>query len=63
MINNNSYDFWYNLKDEEIYVRLLNLKGIGPWSIKMFLIFSLNRKDVFSSEDLGLIKAIGKKLL
>ena len=60
MINNNSYDFWYNLKDEEIYSRLLNLKGIGPWSIKMFLIFSLNRKDVFSSEDLGLIKAIGK---
>ena len=60
MINNNSYDFWYNLKDEEIYSRLLNLKGIGPWSIKMFLIFSLNRNDVFSSEDLGLIKAIGK---
>ena len=26
----------------------------------MFLIFSLNRNDVFSSEDLGLIKAIGK---
>ena len=59
MINNNSYDFWNNLKDEEIYSRLLNLKGIGPWSIKMFLIFSLNRNDVFSSEDLGLIKAIG----
>ena len=26
----------------------------------MFLMFSLNRKDVFSSEDLGLLKAIGK---
>ena len=26
----------------------------------MFLIFSLNRNDIFSPEDLGLIKAIGK---
>ena len=26
----------------------------------MFLIFSLNRSDIFSAEDLGLLKAIGK---
>ena len=60
LVDNNSYDFWYQLKDEEINIRLSKIKGIGPWSIKMFLIFSLNRKDIFSSEDLGLIKAIGK---
>ncbi len=60
LVDNNSYDFWYHLKDEDINIRLSKIKGIGPWSIKMFLIFSLNRKDIFSSEDLGLIKAIGK---
>ncbi|MBF97007.1 MAG: DNA-3-methyladenine glycosylase [Pelagibacterales bacterium] len=60
MINNNSYSFWKKLKDEDIYSRLIEIKGIGPWSIKMFLMFSLNRNDIFSSEDLGLIKAIGK---
>ena len=60
MIDKNSYDFWNSLNDEEINNKLLKLKGIGPWSIKMFLIFSLNRKDVFSPEDLGLLKAIGK---
>ena len=60
LVNNNSFEFWNNLKDEEIYKKLLKIKGIGPWSIKMFLIFSLNRNDIFSPEDLGLIKAIGK---
>ena len=60
MFTNNSFEFWNNLKDEEIYEKLLKIKGIGPWSIKMFLIFSLNRNDIFSPEDLGLIKAIGK---
>ena len=60
MSNNNNFDFWYDLKDEDIYSKLIKLKGIGPWSIKMFLMFSLNRRDIFSSEDLGLIKAIGK---
>ena len=60
LVTNNSFEFWNNLKDEEIYEKLLKIKGIGPWSIKMFLIFSLNRNDIFSPEDLGLIKAIGK---
>ena len=60
MRNNNSYNFWNDLEDENIYSRLIELKGIGPWSIKMFLMFSLNRSDIFSSEDLGLLKAIGK---
>ena len=60
MVDKNSYDFWNSLNDKEINNKLLKLKGIGPWSIKMFLIFSLNRQDVFSSEDLGLLKAIGK---
>ncbi len=56
----NSYDYWNNLNDQEIYSFLINIKGIGPWSIKMFMIFCLNRPDIFSSDDIGLLKGIGK---
>ena len=60
MCANNSFKFWKGLRDEEVFSKLIKIKGIGPWSIKMFLMFSLNRSDVFSSEDLGLLKAIAK---
>ena len=58
----NSYNYWNNLNDQEIYSFLINIKGIGPWSIKMFMIFCLNRPDIFSADDIGLLKAMGKKL-
>ena len=58
--NKNNFSFWNKLNDEEVYDKLILFKGIGPWSIKMFLIFCLNRPDVFSKEDIGLVKAIGK---
>jgi len=47
-----------NLPDEEITSQLLQVKGIGPWSTEMFLIFTLHRPDVFSLGDLGLRTAI-----
>ena len=34
------------------------MKGVGPWSAEMFLMFGLKREDVFSHGDLGLRKAI-----
>jgi DNA-3-methyladenine glycosylase II len=46
------------LKDEEITERLTAIKGIGPWSAEMFLIFSLCRKDILSFGDLGIRKGI-----
>ena len=58
--NFNSYDYWNNLNDQEIYSFLIDIKGIGPWSIKMFMIFCLNRPDIFSADDIGLLKAMGK---
>ena len=58
--NSNDFNFWKDLNDEKIFSILINFKGIGPWSIKMFLIFCLNRPDVFSIEDLGLLKAVQK---
>ena len=56
----NTYDYWNKLNDQEIYSALIKIKGIGPWSIKMFMIFCLNRPDIFSSDDIGLLKAMGK---
>ena len=56
----NTYSYWSKLDDQDIYSALIKIKGIGPWSIKMFMIFCLNRPDIFSSDDIGLLKAIGK---
>lgn len=49
-----------NLSDDEIKEELIKIKGIGPWSAEMFLIFSMKRPDVFSVGDLGLRIAIEK---
>ena len=46
--------------DEEVMEHLVKVKGIGPWTAEMFLIFSLGRDDVFSYGDLGLKNAIKK---
>ncbi len=48
------------LTDEEIKTQLVRVKGIGPWTAEMFLMFTLLRPDVFSHGDLGLRKAIKK---
>ena len=63
MIGKNNYNYWKDLNNDEVFSTLIKVKGIGPWTIKMFLIFCLNRPDIFSVEDLGLLKAIGKNYL
>lgn len=48
------------LGDKAVAQQLMTVKGIGPWTAEMFLMFSLGREDVFSCKDLGLRKAIQK---
>ena len=48
------------LSDEEVIEHLTSVKGIGRWTAEMFLMFCLNRPDVFSHGDLGLKNAIKK---
>lgn len=43
--------------DSEIIDSLTKIKGIGPWTVKMFLIFCLDRKDVLPTEDGAFITA------
>lgn len=46
--------------DAEISVDLQRIKGIGPWTAQMFLMFTLQRPDVFAEGDLGIQKAMGR---
>ena len=39
---------------------ITRLKGLGIWSAQMFLMFNLNRPDIFPTKDIGLIRAISK---
>ena len=45
------------MTDQGIKDELLQIKGIGPWTVDMFLIFTLNRMDVLPHTDLGIQKA------
>jgi DNA-3-methyladenine glycosylase II len=41
------------MSDEAIAEALLPIKGIGRWTVDMFLLFALNRPDVLPTGDLG----------
>lgn len=49
-----------DLSDELVIQEVTKVKGIGPWTAEMFLMFTLGREDIFSHGDLGLKKAIKK---
>ena len=51
-------DELYKLNEQEIRECLTKIKGIGSWTVDMFLIFSLHFPDIFSFGDAGLNKAI-----
>lgn len=44
--------------DAEIVEALTRVRGVGPWTAQMFLIFTLARPDVLPTTDLGVRKAI-----
>ena len=48
----------HELEDVEITAELTRVKGIGAWTVQMFLIFRLGRPDVLPDLDLGIRKAI-----
>lgn len=49
------YDHAYfeGMDDEAVLAELTGIRGIGPWTAKMCLLFGLGRPDVFPIEDLG----------
>lgn len=44
--------------DEQVAAMLLPIRGIGPWSVDMFLMFALARPDVLPVGDLGVRKGM-----
>ena len=48
------------MNDEEAINYVTKLKGLGVWSAEMFLMFNLNRPDIFPIQDIGLLRAISK---
>ena len=50
----------YKLEDQYIREKLIEIKGIGNWTVDMFLIFTHGSSNIFPTGDLGFIKAISK---
>lgn len=48
------------LSNEEISELLVQIKGVGKWTVEMLLMFSLGREDVFAVDDLGIQQAMTK---
>ena len=46
------------MNEQEAYMELTALKGIGPWSAEIFLLFYLNKINVFPKGDATLLKAM-----
>ena len=42
------------LSDEDIIERLIEIRGIGRWTVEMLLIFQLGRPDVLPGDDFGI---------
>jgi DNA-3-methyladenine glycosylase II len=42
------------MSEAEIHERLVQVRGIGEWSVQMFLMFRLGRPDVLPTRDLGI---------
>lgn len=42
-----------HLSDDALIARLVSLKGVGRWTVEMFLIYTLERSDILPVDDFG----------
>ena len=54
----NSVDSLKDLSSEEIIALFSQIKGVGEWTVQMYLIFSLGRLNVLAANDLGVRKGV-----
>jgi DNA-3-methyladenine glycosylase II len=47
----------HQLEDAHVLEQLTAVKGIGTWTAEIYLMFRLQRPDIFPADDLGLVKA------
>jgi DNA-3-methyladenine glycosylase II len=55
-----SFDNIDALSNEEIIAKLTDVKGIGEWTVHMFLMFCMGRLDILAHGDLGIRSGIKK---
>lgn len=48
------------MSDRQAIDSIISLRGFGRWSAEIYLMFSLNRQDVFPADDLALLVALGR---
>lgn len=48
------------MSDDEIIERLCQVRGVGVWTVQMFLMFALGRPNVLPLSDLGIRSAVRK---
>jgi len=48
------------LSDDEAIAAITQLRGFGRWSAEIYLMFSLQRMDIFPADDLALRVALGR---
>jgi len=48
------------MDDEKVIETLTQIKGVGRWTAEMYLIFSMNRLDVFPVDDVALRRAMNQ---
>ena len=49
-----------NCSDQEVFDQLIPLKGIGPWTIDVYLMHALRRTDQFPLGDIALVNSLKK---
>ena len=49
---------WSSESDSDVIKHLTQIKGVGNWTVEMILMFTLDRKDVFPVDDLGIQNAM-----
>ena len=54
------FDHLDTLSNEEVIDELIQIKGVGVWTVHMFLIFCMGRLDVLPTGDLGIKNGIQK---
>jgi len=50
----------YKMQPEEVIELLIQIKGVGRWTVEMLLMFSLGHENVFAVDDLGIQQAMIK---
>ena len=56
----NDHD-WLSMDDQEVRGHLSQISGVGPWTIDMVLIYTLNRPDVFPLQDYHLQRIMAQE--